>query len=159
MTLRFRPSAKAVVVRDGRLLVTRNQTEGQGDWHILPGGGQRAGETLADALRREVLEETGVLVEPVRLMWVRELIIANHFEDAEARKLDPEEHATEYMFEARFLDEAGSATEVDAHQVAVEWVTPLELTELQFFPRALAGPLGSYLRGGDPGPVYLGDVE
>lgn len=159
MTLRFRPSAKAVVVHEGRLLVTRNRTEGEGVWHILPGGGQKPGETLADALRREVYEETGILVEPVRLMWVRELIIANHFEDAAARNLNPEEHATEYMFEARLVDQSGQPTETDAEQIGVDWVTAAELAGLRFFPLALAGPLGAWLRGGDPGPVYLGDAE
>ena len=159
MSLRFRPSAKAVVVHEGRLLVTRNRTRGEGDWHILPGGGQEPGETLADALRREVYEETGMLVEPVRLIWVREMIIANHIEDARARSLNPEEHATEYMFEARLVDRSGQPTEIDAEQIAVEWVTADELAGLRFFPLALAGPLGAYLRGGDSGPVYLGDVE
>ena len=53
------------VVHDhyGRLLLVRRATEpGRGLWSI-PGGRVLPGETDASALRREMLEETGLLVE------------------------------------------------------------------------------------------------
>jgi 8-oxo-dGTP diphosphatase len=47
----------------GRLLLVRRATEpGRGRWS-LPGGRVESGESDAAALRREVLEETGLLVE------------------------------------------------------------------------------------------------
>lgn len=49
---------------DGRLLITQRSLEkhwGAGWWEI-PGGGVRAGETTLTALRREVPEETGLVV-------------------------------------------------------------------------------------------------
>lgn len=49
---------------DGRLLITQRSLEkhwGAGWWEI-PGGGVRAGETALTALRREVPEETGLVV-------------------------------------------------------------------------------------------------
>jgi len=46
----------------GRLLVVRRRNEpGAGQWSV-PGGRVEAGETDADAVRREVLEETGLHV-------------------------------------------------------------------------------------------------
>jgi ADP-ribose pyrophosphatase YjhB (NUDIX family) len=54
-----RNSAKAIIVREGRLLVTRN-SDPEGDWYILPGGGQNHSEPLHATLRRECLEEIGV---------------------------------------------------------------------------------------------------
>jgi len=45
------------------LLVKRGQEPGLGLWS-LPGGRVQAGEPLADAMVREVLEETGLLVSP-----------------------------------------------------------------------------------------------
>ncbi len=52
-----------VVLRgDQVLLVRRAKPPRQGEWS-LPGGTQKIGETIFEAGRREVLEETGVSVE------------------------------------------------------------------------------------------------
>jgi ADP-ribose pyrophosphatase YjhB (NUDIX family) len=53
----------AVIVRDGRALIVRRAHEPRkGEWS-LPGGLLHLGESLADAVRREVREETGLDVE------------------------------------------------------------------------------------------------
>src|SRR5699024_566285 len=56
-----RNSAKALVLHEGKILVNRC-TSRFGDYYALPGGGQREGETLLEAVRRELLEETGFRV-------------------------------------------------------------------------------------------------
>ncbi|WP_328464029.1 NUDIX hydrolase [Actinoplanes sp. NBC_00393] len=59
-----RRRAAAVIVRDGRVLMVheRSRRSGGGEWWTLPGGGLRPGETAEEALRREVFEETGLVV-------------------------------------------------------------------------------------------------
>ncbi|ABF40352.1 NUDIX hydrolase [Candidatus Koribacter versatilis Ellin345] len=53
-----------VVIREGRALIVRRATEPlKGEWSI-PGGLVELGEKLVDAVAREVLEETGLVVEP-----------------------------------------------------------------------------------------------
>lgn len=63
-----------VVQEDQVLLVQRAREPQKGLWSI-PGGLVKVGETLAQAVRREVEEETGLRVEPVRLVEVFERIV------------------------------------------------------------------------------------
>jgi ADP-ribose pyrophosphatase YjhB (NUDIX family) len=58
-----------VVIEDDRILLL-NQDTGTGRAWSLPGGKVEEGETLADALIREMREETGLQVEPGRLLYV-----------------------------------------------------------------------------------------
>jgi 8-oxo-dGTP pyrophosphatase MutT (NUDIX family) len=154
---RFRPSAKAVVVHDGKVLLTRNRTPGdhRPDWHIFPGGGQHPGETLDQTLVREVREETGIEIEPGRLLWVRELIAALRPEFP----FDPADHAIEFMFEAHFVADHGDAHEEDQYQQEVVWVDPAELDVLRFYPAAVVPALLDHLGGGSVAPMYFGDVD
>ena len=58
----------AVVVHQGRVLLVQRGTEPlKGRWSI-PGGLIEVGESLHEAAAREVLEETGLIVEPVELV-------------------------------------------------------------------------------------------
>jgi|GEM_PF-783994 ADP-ribose pyrophosphatase YjhB (NUDIX family) len=59
----------AIVERDGRVLLVKINYGHRG-W-MLPGGYVRPYETIGDAVRREVMEETGLQVEPVELVSVR----------------------------------------------------------------------------------------
>ena len=63
----FRVAVNAVIEREGRVLLARRRDSG---WWNLPGGGVEPGESVAEGLRREMLEEIGVEVEIVRLTGV-----------------------------------------------------------------------------------------
>jgi len=59
---------------DRILLVERGKEPLKGYWS-LPGGVLEVGETLEEGLRREVREETGLLVEPAAMLEIFERII------------------------------------------------------------------------------------
>lgn len=59
----------SILVEEGRLLVVKQATPHCVHWN-LPGGHLEAGETIADGLRREMLEETGLDVEASELLYV-----------------------------------------------------------------------------------------
>lgn len=57
-----------IVLRpDSLLLVRRGRPPAEGRWS-LPGGGQELGETAEAGARRELMEETGLEVGPMRLV-------------------------------------------------------------------------------------------
>jgi len=61
-----------IVIHEERVLLVK-VTYGHQGW-ILPGGYVRPTETIGDAVKREVLEETGLLAEPLELVSVRSRI-------------------------------------------------------------------------------------
>jgi ADP-ribose pyrophosphatase YjhB (NUDIX family) len=56
----------AVLRWHGRILLIRHEKRGRAHW-LLPGGGVHAGETLTEALQRELAEETGIVQGGVEL--------------------------------------------------------------------------------------------
>lgn len=71
----------AVIVRQGCVLLVRRATEPlKGEWSV-PGGVLELGEKLHDGVRREVLEETGLEIEPQQVLEVFDSI----FNDEQGR--------------------------------------------------------------------------
>jgi 8-oxo-dGTP diphosphatase len=65
----FRNSVYGLIVQEGKLLVVRTRSTGL---YAFPGGGIEVGEPIAEALDREILEETGISVEMGDLATVEE---------------------------------------------------------------------------------------
>jgi 8-oxo-dGTP diphosphatase len=64
------PTASGLIARDGLLMVTRRAHEPFAGWWDLPGGFMEPLETPEQAVRRELLEETGLTVDVGELIGV-----------------------------------------------------------------------------------------
>ena len=63
----------ALLVIDGKVLLVRHLKNGR-RYHLLPGGGVERGESLAEALSREIAEETGLVAEIGRPVLLNDTI-------------------------------------------------------------------------------------
>ncbi len=143
MTRTVRTSAKALVVRDGRMLAIRLRDR-DGEFYIMPGGGQRAGELLPAAAEREVAEETGISVKAGRLLFV--------IEGAEGEAC----HRVDLVFLCEYAGMAAADTLTDENQVGWDWLEIRELNRLPLYPSKLRRPIMDWHSGKEV-PVYLGN--
>ncbi len=61
-------AVSAAIFRDGRVLIVRRARPPAHGLYTLPGGGVELGETLEQAVVREIREETALEIEPVALV-------------------------------------------------------------------------------------------
>ena len=114
-------AVSAAIIRDGRILIARRaRGPALGVW-TLPGGVVEAGETLTEALVREVHEETGMTIEPVTLAGHREVLVRD---DGGALS----RHFVILCFAARWV--AGEPV-LNEELSDAQWLRPAELNELK----------------------------
>ena len=127
--LSARNSAKAIVLHEGKILVNRCISK-FGEYYALPGGGQHTGELLEETVRRELLEETGYSVVPLRLSGIYERV-------SEGRR-DGNSHKIYFIFLCRLESaERKTPTETDRFQIGTDWIPVREIHRRNLFPRAI----------------------
>ena len=138
----------AVVIHDGRVVLIRRGKEPlRGRW-VIPGGTVEAGETLHEALVREVREETGLAVRPTEVVLVFDRILRD---EGELRY-----HYVIIDYLCEYLSGTPRAA-TDAEDVAL--VRPEDLRDYDLPPQALAVVLDGFRRCGVPvsPPLAAGD--
>lgn len=106
-----------VVRRDGRvLLVQRARAPHIGKWGF-PGGVQELGETIFEAVARELMEETGLRVEPVETLTTLDVIER----EGEGRV------RTHYALIAVLAEWRGGEVSIDDESLDFGWFTVAEV--------------------------------
>jgi 8-oxo-dGTP diphosphatase len=114
-------AVSAAIFRDGRVLIVRRGRPPAHGLYTLPGGGVELGETLEDAVIREVREETGLAIAPLALIGFREAI----GRDAAGRV---ERHFVILPFAARWI---GGEIALNEELAEADWRQPAELSGLK----------------------------
>ncbi len=144
-----RNSAKAIVLHEGKILVNRCASR-FGDYYALPGGGQRTGEMLGETVRRELLEETGYSVIPMRLSGIYERI-------SEGRR-DGNDHKIYFIFLCKLADvDRQKPTEKDRFQIDCQWIPLKDAHRSNLFPRAIRDNLSGLIGHGET--IFIGSEK
>jgi 8-oxo-dGTP diphosphatase len=118
----------ALIFQRGKILMAQRGKEPLKGWWSLPGGALEVGETLDHAVRREVLEETGLTIEPVRVFEIFERIMR----DAAGV---PEYH---YVLIDYLCRVTGGEPRAGDDVCRVEWMSLAEMKGLQITEGTLA---------------------
>lgn len=114
-------AVSAAIFRDGKVLVVRRARKPALNLYTMPGGVVEAGETLAEAVAREVHEETALQIEVLALAGHREAVMR----DAQGRV---ERHFVIMCFAARWI--AGEPV-LNEELDEAHWLAPSEISGLR----------------------------
>jgi ADP-ribose pyrophosphatase YjhB (NUDIX family) len=149
----IRNSVRAVIIRDGRILLLRKEYEDGSEQFALPGGGQETGEPLAMALIRECQEEIGADVQIGSLIYVADRFKPRDTPPGSIR------HLVEFLFSCNVVESytAQNGHHPDRHQVEVVWVELASLDSIPLRPYAI----GPFLQHGqdEKTAVYSGLID
>lgn len=121
-----------------------------GEYYALPGGGQRDGEMLNETVKRELLEETGYSVIPLRLSGIYERI-------NEGRS-DGNAHKIYFIFLCKLASDVRKPpTETDCFQIGMEWVDISEIRYRNLFPRAIRDNISALIGYGET--IFIGSEK
>lgn len=149
----IRCAAKALIVKDGCVLLNRCRRGDESVYYDLPGGGQHQFESMEEAVRREVREEAGIEIRILRFAALAEEI---YTDEGLRRKYPDYSHRMMHIFLAEPVDSVSAMpTEKDWGMEESEWV-PLAVVEAlhEVRPTKVQKRIREIMEGGVP--VYLG---
>ena len=152
--MNVRSTVKAIVLHEGKVLLNRCRDAQNGEYYSLPGGGQEQFETMAEAIQRECLEETGYYVEMVRFAALMEEICLDPF--IREHYLQYAHKMLHFFFCRLTTAERAEPTETDESQIAIEWVPVAEVPQINLLPTQVREAFSQLIT--EETPLFLGSV-
>lgn len=144
--MKHRIAAGVIVEHEDRVLLVRHHKPQTYDFWVAPGGGAEGSEDLLATVRREVREETGLLVEPGPLAYVEEFA-------------NPTTRECKLWFIGHFIGgeiSTGQPEAVREYIVEAAWLHKGEFQGKTVFPPVLNGRYWDDKKLGFASPRYLG---
>ena len=120
------------MIDEGRILVVLRESGAYAGYWAVPGGRQQRGETMEEAVQREVLEETGLVIEVGDPVWIGDIIDPS----------DPPAYHFSVIDFAAFV--VGGDLEAGDDAADARWVSLAEVRDLPLTPsmEEMLGDLG-----------------
>jgi 8-oxo-dGTP diphosphatase len=125
-TNKVRARVCGILIEKNEILLANHVGIGEeGQLWSPPGGGVEFGESLEITLKREFLEETGLIVQPLKLLFINEYI-------------EGLLHALEFYFQVQILDgdmKTGTDPELATDQQMLKEVKWLNMEQIKKIPK------------------------
>lgn len=143
--MKHRISVGALVVEENKILLVNHKRDGRYDFWVAPGGGIQGIESLTEGVAREVREETGLIVDVGKLMYVEEMY-------------NPEERSIKFWY---LCELAGGNLDCTAEEATQEYIVDAkfmaagEFGDRVVFPTMLLNGFWEKIEQADVTPEYL----
>ena len=144
--MKHRLAAGVIVEHEERVLLVRHRKPGSYDFWVAPGGGAEGAEDLKNAARREVLEECGLHIEPLQLIYIEDLV-------------NPNVRECKFWFTGKLIGGTMGTTTAEAaakHIVEAAWLSRSEFEGKTVFPPMLREAYWQDRERGFVGAQYVG---
>jgi 8-oxo-dGTP diphosphatase len=140
----IRVRVAALIIKDEEILLVKHRKDSSEYW-LLPGGGLEPGETLEEALERELLEETSLKIKTNKLLFISDSISPRN-----------EKHIVQIIFKCDV--ETGNLKVNPDHRLCdAKYISLDKLNDIALRPN-IKQPLLDYLNNGFVKKVYLGNT-
>ena len=144
--MKHRIAAGVIVEDEGRILLVRHRKPGVYDFWVAPGGGAEGDEDPMTTAKREVREECGLEVEPLRIAYIEEFT-------------NPEMRECKIWFVGRAIGGHLDTSRIEAtreHIVEAAWWSREEFDGKTVFPPMLHRDYWADKQSGFAFPRYVG---
>jgi ADP-ribose pyrophosphatase YjhB (NUDIX family) len=144
--MRYGISAAALVLDEDRLLLVNHRELGAYDFWLPPGGSLEGSESILDCARRETFEETGLTVQPQRILYVQEFV-------------EPGYHFVKFFILCKSFSGELTLANRDADEswlVDASFFSQQEMEGIQVLPPVFKGQFWADLAAGKQQTTYLG---